>query len=234
MEQHVPIEPKYCVYLTIYKGNKLPPFYIGSSTVDRVSRGYAGSVKSKKYKDIFNREYIEHPQLFKTIIIGKYFSRKMATYKECKFQKNLNVVKSDMYINMSTAKDFGWFGMNTQKESSPVYGKRWKKTAEQIENLRKAVLVAFNRPEHKEKLSKMRKGKLQMSNKKAQDLLLEYKCIFNLYDSKPNLLHNTISKNGKKLSYERAFAIAYHKQFNRTVNGLYQILSKPRILKEYL
>lgn len=27
---------KFCVYCTVYSGNKLPPFYIGSSSVSRI------------------------------------------------------------------------------------------------------------------------------------------------------------------------------------------------------
>jgi hypothetical protein len=40
----------FCTYLTIYSGNKLPMFYIGSSTVKKVVSGYHGSVSSKIYK----------------------------------------------------------------------------------------------------------------------------------------------------------------------------------------
>jgi hypothetical protein len=35
----------FAVYLTSYKGNKLPPFYIGSSSVSALNSGYHGSVK---------------------------------------------------------------------------------------------------------------------------------------------------------------------------------------------
>lgn len=42
----------YCTYLTIYSGSKLPPFYMGSSSLKRIQAGYKGSVKSKLYKNI--------------------------------------------------------------------------------------------------------------------------------------------------------------------------------------
>lgn len=32
----------YCTYLTSYFGNKLPPFYIGYTTVANINRGYRG------------------------------------------------------------------------------------------------------------------------------------------------------------------------------------------------
>jgi hypothetical protein len=35
----------YCVYLTCYRGNKLPPFYIGYSTIEKVKDGYKGTVQ---------------------------------------------------------------------------------------------------------------------------------------------------------------------------------------------
>jgi hypothetical protein len=38
----------YCVYLTIYKGNNLPPFYIGSTSIDKIDGGYHGSVMSEE------------------------------------------------------------------------------------------------------------------------------------------------------------------------------------------
>lgn len=95
---------KYCVYLTIYSGNKLPPFYIGSSSVDNIiSNGYHGSVKSKKYKEIWDNELLINPHFFKTIIISYHNLRKDATVKECVLQKSLNVVKSPLYINMAFA-----------------------------------------------------------------------------------------------------------------------------------
>jgi hypothetical protein len=51
----------YCTYLTIYSGNKLPPFYIGSTSVNRISNGYHGSVSSKRYKSIWLEELKTNP-----------------------------------------------------------------------------------------------------------------------------------------------------------------------------
>lgn len=227
-------KPKYCVYLTSYSGNKLPQFYIGSTLISKVNSGYKGSVKSKKYKDIYKQEFIDNPHLFKTKIIATYYSRKKAQYKERIFQTKLNVVKSDMYINMTIAKDFGWFGMCNKKEDSPVFGKRWKKTPEQIENARKANIEAFSKKEYKEKISKLRKGKLPMSESKKLELLAMYKEVFALYNSKPDLEYGYVRKNGKVMTYERAFAEKYHHLFNRSVNGIVQILTKDRIGKKLI
>jgi hypothetical protein len=223
--------PKYCVYLTVYKGNKLPPFYIGSTSIKRIQSGYKGSVKSKMYSEIFTKEIQLHPHLFKTMIIASYFSRKKAQYKEKKLHEKLNVVKSDMYINMSIAKNFGWFGMNTSKENSPVFGKTWKKTQEQKDRQRQISLVVFNTPEYKEKISSIRKGKIPRSKKQIEQKTQQYTEIFELYDSKPNLKYDYISKNGKLITYERAFAKEYCSKFNLSCNGLHDILTQPRIIK---
>jgi hypothetical protein len=93
----------YCVYLTIYSGNKLPPFYIGSSSVKKISLGYNGSVCSTKYKDIWNLERKLNPSLFKTTIISTHNTRQEAYCKEEKLQKHLDVVKSPLYVNCSFA-----------------------------------------------------------------------------------------------------------------------------------
>ena len=40
----------YCVYLTIYRGNKLPPFYIGYSSINKIKAGYIN--KRMKLEDV--------------------------------------------------------------------------------------------------------------------------------------------------------------------------------------
>jgi hypothetical protein len=39
----------FVTYLTEYSGNKLPPFYIGSTSATRLATGYHGSVRSEKW-----------------------------------------------------------------------------------------------------------------------------------------------------------------------------------------
>lgn len=91
----------YCVYLTIYLGNKLPMFYIGSTTTSSISEGYRGSVQSLKYKKIWKNELLNSPNLFKIKIISYHKTRKEAYLKEEFFQRKLNVIKSPLYINLS-------------------------------------------------------------------------------------------------------------------------------------
>lgn len=108
----------YCVYLTTYSGNKLPPFYIGSTSLDSVSNGYRGSVESIQYKEIWKKELRENPEKFKTFVISKHNTRKDAFDKEEKLHRILNVVRSDMYINKTFANQrYSFYGKCHTEES---------------------------------------------------------------------------------------------------------------------
>ncbi len=113
----------YCVYLTIYGGNKMPPFYIGSSSVEKVKNGYKGTVSSKKYLDIWTTELKDNPHLFESKIICAHETRQEATDKEYKFHKQLNVVKNPLYINQAMANKNGFFGMDNSGELNFMYRK---------------------------------------------------------------------------------------------------------------
>ncbi len=93
----------YCTYLTIYKGNKLPPFYIGSTSALKISEGYRGSVQSKKYKQIWLSELKDNPHLFETQILTTHTTREEALNREESFQKKMNVVNNPLYINLCIA-----------------------------------------------------------------------------------------------------------------------------------
>lgn len=94
---------KFCVYLTTYFGNKLPMFYIGSTTLIKFNNGYVGSVSSKKYSTIWKNEIRNNPTLFKTKLIAIFETRQEAFLKEEFLQKQLNVIKNPLYVNMSFA-----------------------------------------------------------------------------------------------------------------------------------
>ncbi|MFK5882876.1 MAG: NUMOD3 domain-containing DNA-binding protein [Candidatus Izemoplasma sp.] len=115
---------KYCVYLTIYEGTKLPPFYIGSTSIENLSNGYYGSICSKKYKETFRKELKENPQLFDVIILEEFKDRREALAYELEVQKQKDVVKSDLYMNMAFASVDGFFGMSVKGKDSPNYGKK--------------------------------------------------------------------------------------------------------------
>ena len=102
----------YCTYATFYSGNKLPPFYIGSSSVEKVKNGYHGSVASKRWKSIYKYELKENPYLFSTEIVETFNDRKSATKYELELQIANDVVKSKWFFNESYAVVNGFFGMN--------------------------------------------------------------------------------------------------------------------------
>ncbi len=112
----------YCVYLTTYKGNRLPPFYFGSSSVQKVLGGYSGSVKSKKWSKIYETEQRDHPELFSTTILRTTKTRKVALGVELFLQKKNDVIKSPFFFNESFAQKNGMFGRDVSKENHPLWG----------------------------------------------------------------------------------------------------------------
>lgn len=66
------------MYLTIYRGDKFPPLYIGSTSIKRLNEGYIGSVKSVKYQKLWKQEQKQNPDLFETKILSTYFTREEA------------------------------------------------------------------------------------------------------------------------------------------------------------
>lgn len=117
----------FAVYLTTYRGNKLPPFYIGSTSMSAIAAGYRGSVKSKEYKSIWASEISKNPHLFSTKTIAVYETRKTALECEQRLQIALNVIKSPMYINRSIAAPNGFFGRSVESELNPFFGKKHTK-----------------------------------------------------------------------------------------------------------
>lgn len=93
----------YCTYLTVYRGSKLPPFYIGSKDTKSVLDGYRGSVVSKEYKEIFKEELANNPNLFDTKIISFHSSREEAYHKERSLHCFLQVHINPLYINKTIA-----------------------------------------------------------------------------------------------------------------------------------
>ncbi len=123
----------FCVYLTIYSGNKMPNLYIGSTSIRKILRNnYRGSVSSKKYKRIWNEELKNNPNKFATFILSTHKTRIDALEKEKEMQIKFNVIKSNLYINMAIAVPNGYFGMDTSKSNNPNYGGVYSKCCEAI------------------------------------------------------------------------------------------------------
>jgi len=159
----------YCVYLTIYKGNKLPPFYIGSTTVEKINNGYHGSVGSKKYSKIYKNELIKSPHLFKSVIVSLHNTRKLALEKENELQRSLDVVRSPLYFNESYASENGFFGRDNSGKLNGFYGKHHSE--ESLNKLRnpKKTNVNYRKPKsksHARNISKAQKNVPWTENKR--------------------------------------------------------------------
>ena len=91
----------YCTYITTYSGDKMPTYYIGHSTVEKVKSGYRGSVSSKQYKAIWKEELINNSHLFDTVIIATYKTQQEAVAAERDLLESIQAHKNPLYINMS-------------------------------------------------------------------------------------------------------------------------------------
>lgn len=110
---------KYCTYITFYRGNKLPPFYIGSSSMEKIENGYRGSVVSKRYQLTWRSEIRNSPHLFKTVVISRHSTRKEATAKETKILRILKAHINPLYINMNIS---GYYFTPLKGKDNPAYG----------------------------------------------------------------------------------------------------------------
>jgi hypothetical protein len=124
---------EYCTYLTIYRGNKMPPFYIGRSSVKNVQKGYHGTVSSKLYKQVWLDELEQNPHLFETKILTTHSTKKEAAEQEEYLHKKHQVHKNPLYINQATGagtfhadvkgKKNPWYGKSRSGELNPMYGR---------------------------------------------------------------------------------------------------------------
>ena len=194
---------EYCVYLVTYKGNKLPPFYIGSTSVKKIQEGYMGSVSSKKYSYLYRKELKANPSLFKIKIISLCKTRRDALHKECKFQKHLDVVNSPMYINQSFASENGYAGMNTSGKLNGFFGKKHKE--ETLTKLRKpkSCTENYKKPKsksHAKNISRAQKGVPWTEKKRKNTTSTCIHCGFTSIKANITRWHNDNCKHFNKKS----------------------------------
>ena len=137
----------YCTYLTIYQGNKLPPFYVGYSTFEKIQRGYHGSVQSKQYKNIWKEELKINPHLFKTVILTKHINAKEANLKEIYFQKCLSVIRNPLYIN----KAIGLYCDPKTRKHGPMFGRKHSEETKAKMRISNSERIPWNKKEKKPK-----------------------------------------------------------------------------------
>lgn len=110
----------YVVYLTTYRGNLLPPFYIGSSSKRKVDAGYGGSVVSQQFKKLWEVARREEPELFRTVVISEHKTRKEALDAERALHLKLDVVASELFINMAIAGVYRHTAKHTDETKSKM------------------------------------------------------------------------------------------------------------------
>ena len=100
----------FCVYLTVYKGNKLPPFYLGSTNLEFITgqKKYLGSVSSKALLPIWKSEKKHNRHLFKVRIISLHRTREEAYLAEDRLLRKRNAVNSPFYMNARCAAGLGF------------------------------------------------------------------------------------------------------------------------------
>lgn len=180
----------YACYLTVYCGDQLPPFYIGSTTIQNLERGYRGSVVSKKYKKVFNEELKNKPHLFDYVVLNEFETRDSATENELYYQKLWNVVKSDLFFNEAFASVGGMFGRDVKGFNNPMYGRTHSK-------------------ETKKKLSAQKRGKTRIVSEETKQKQIGRLCVkdkvgnmFRVSVDDPRYLSGELVPNstGRKLS----------------------------------
>lgn len=140
----------YVVYLTTYRGNKLPSFYIGYTSETKIKKGYNGSVRSKRYMSIWKQERKEHPELFKTVILQRFDTDLKAREREEYLQRFFDVPNNPMYINMAIGRGrFGGCG-----ENNPIYGTHRIHTEIAIQRMKAAHKGKTLSEAHKRAISK--------------------------------------------------------------------------------
>lgn len=127
----------YCTYVTTYTGNKLPPFYIGSTSLAKISEGYKGSVRSKKWKTIYKEELKNFPEKFRIEVLKTFQDRTKALEYELELHIANDVVRSKWFFNESLATVNGFFGKSMKGEDNVFFGR--KHTKETIDKLKSSL-----------------------------------------------------------------------------------------------
>lgn len=143
----------FVVYLTVFNGKDLPPFYIGSTSLFKHENGYRGSPSSKDYKSLWKLKLKYYPNLFKTFKIKSFKTREEAYNYEKYLHKKLCVISNPLYINKAIA-----------SRSFFEYNKHSQQTKNKLSMQRKGVAKST---EHKLNIGKSNKGKTRSKAQRA-------------------------------------------------------------------
>jgi hypothetical protein len=195
----------YVVYITFYRGNRLPPFYIGKTSKSNVLKGYNGTVSSKKYKAVWLQERIDHPELFKTVILSYHTTEGEALFRETHILRFFNAANNPMFINLTNGDEK--FGLIGPRGPRPDLVERNKKghTPESRLAIRNSKRAYWGKEENRRAQS-VRKLKFYEDNPEAA--LEHSKRIVGFYKTHPEakeILRDAITKNrGKLIEGKRA------------------------------
>lgn len=188
----------FCVYITTYLGNKLPKYYVGSTSIKKIEEGYRGSVHSIEWKYLWELELKQSPTLFQTKIISVHSSRKEALEAELKFQVENNVVSSDEWVNKSLAQPNGFFGMDVSGSNNPMFGKIRRgekhKGGENISNSLKSFFESEKSKNHRSSSSQRMKENNPSSN---HETMLKIKNAWKESDRNKGEKNGMFGKEGK-------------------------------------
>jgi hypothetical protein len=124
------------------------------------------------------------------------------------------------------------------KETNPNTGsKRSPETCRNISLAKIGKKHKTSKPKSKEvreKWSQTRRNSHISIGKRLPKLTEAATNILTLFLTKPELDYGQIMGNGKRMTYERAFALKYANQFDMTVTGLYNIISLKTVLSKQI
>lgn len=141
----------------------MPPFYIGYTLTNKIVNGsYHGSVTSYRYKQIWQQELFDNPDLFKTVPLTFHESALEAKNREQELQEHFQVHRNPMYINMAISGKRMIRGPMSNEEKVRLTAAR--RAYGYPDELRQKMSVSARRKppvtdETKLKQSKARKGK---------------------------------------------------------------------------
>lgn len=163
---------KWCTYVTVYSGDKLPPFYIGFVKTDRFkNEPYYGSVKSRKWKELWKSELRDNPHLFKRKITASFDTMKEAREREKEIINHFEAHKSPLFVNLSNGGNEHFHGGSCAPITEEDREKRRQNSLRfwnsvEGKNLRKEKSKFFSNIERNEKWRK----NIGESTKKRDDI----------------------------------------------------------------
>jgi len=145
----------------MYSGDDLPPFYIGSTSIENLTRGYHGSVSSKEFRDGWKAAIKNFPECFSTVILTSHVTREEALCEEERLQRYLDVIRSPLFMNQSYARGgFVRTGPLSEETKAKIRAKLSgrKIPLEVVEKVAKSLKGKKRDPRIGEKISQSKQG----------------------------------------------------------------------------